>query len=692
MTAHSQHHLHVHLPQVRRPQLRWPGLPRTRRPGLLGELGLAALLLAAYLGVDTIRGAGRAAAARSHGEHVLRLEQWLHIDIEHGLNAWLATHPGLMTAANYEYATTYVISAILLLVGTYLWSPRLYRQARNSFIVLNLLAFACFALLPMTPPRMLPGFIDTVATGRTVGSWGSPMVADANQLAAMPSLHMAWALWVSVMLARTSRRRWLQVLSAVHVLVTLYVVLATANHYVLDVLGAAVVVAAAVVATERWDAHHPGERMPTSDAFFLDVETDDSTQNVGGLALLAGDASYEEIRANLDEQLDVLPHFTDRLVSEETPRWLPAGPIDWSHHLVELTVPDGGDLESVVGALTAQRLPRDRPLWRVWLIRGLGDRVAFCIVMHHCIADGVGAVAKLLHLLQPSYELPIPDRAGPGPLRRAGGVIQGLAQLATDGRPAALLPAGGPERGFATAQVPLAAVQQAARSHRMRVTELLLAAAGTALAEVDPALADACGNRLRVSVPVMLRSPHEVSPPLRSSEYFAGTPMRKRRSPGADEDGNLTGAVIVDAPALDAPIDEVRDEVRRATAALRTPTRALASRWVMATALRAVPHAGRRWFGRTVYGRKYFQAILSNMPGPDRPFTMAGYPLDEVYPILPPAPGIPLTIGALSWNGVLGFTVVTDANTLDARTFLDVLQDKVQQLRGVPDDAEPVLG
>ena len=688
--THSPHHRHqghlqIHLPQLR---LRLPAVPHTRRPHLLGELVLGGALFAAYLFVDSFRGATRAAAARSHGEHVLQVEQWLHIDVEHGLNNWLAGQPGLMTTANYEYATTYLISAALLLVITYVWTPRLYRQARNSFILLNLLAFACFALLPVMPPRMLPGFIDTVATGGTVGSWGSPLVAEANQLAAMPSLHMAWALWVSVMLARMSHRQWLQVVSAIHVGVTLYVVLATANHYVLDVLGAAVVVGVAVVATEWWDRDRPGERMPTSDAFFLDVETPGHAQNVGGLAMLAGAPSYDAIRDNLAANLEVLPHFTDRLVAAETHRWVPAGPIDWAHHLVDVTLPDGADLDSLVGELTGAELPRDRPLWRVWLIRGLGDQVAFCIVMHHCIADGIGAVAKLLHILQPPYELPLPDRPGPTLLQRGGGVIQGLAQLATDGKPAAVLPAGGPRRGFATVDVPLAAVQEVARSHRMRVTELLLAATGIALAEVDPALASACDNRLRVSVPVMLRSPHEVSPPLRSAEYFAGAPSPKhrRRPRNNDDGGNLTGAVIVDAPAHATSIEAVRDEVCRLSSALRTPTRALASRWVMSSALRAVPHSGRRWFARTVYGRKYFQAIVSNMPGPDQAFTLSGCPLVRVHPILPPAPGIPLTIGALSWAGSLGITVVTDADVLDARRFADALQERVLQMRRADDD------
>ncbi|MGN6414653.1 phosphatase PAP2 family protein [Flexivirga sp.] len=661
MSATQDHRHHpVHLPS-----LHWPAVPRAHRPRLRTELLGGLALFVVYLLVDALNGPSRAAVAKTHAERVIQLEQWLHLDIEGSLNSWLAARPGLMTAANYEYASTYIVSAALLLVITYVWTPALYRQARNSFALLNLMAFGCFALLPLMPPRMMPGFVDTVATGGSVGSWGSPIVAGANQLAAMPSLHIAWALWVSVMLARMSRRRWLQVASAFHVAVTLYVVVATANHYVLDAVGAGIVVVAAVALTEWRARRRPGAALPTADAFFLDVERPGHAQNVGGLALLGPTApTLQDLHETLAAQLGRLPHFTDRLASPALHRWVPAGPIDWSHHLVERSLPDGAGpaaLDELVGQLTSEELPRDRPLWRAWLIHGLGDEAAFCIVMHHCMADGIGAVAKLLHILQPPYRLPIPDRDGPSALQRGAGVIQGLAQLATDGRPAAQLPRGGTRRGFATLEVPLEQVRAAARAHRMRVTELLLAATGSALAHTDPNLARSCAGQLRVSVPVMLRAPADNSD-----------------DTGNDTDGgNLTGAVIVDTPARDAPIAALRDEVRDHASAIRTPTRALASRWVMATALRAVPHAGRRWFARTVYGPQYFQAIVSNMPGPDQRFTLAGAPVGRVQPILPPAPGIPLTIGALSWCGSLGITVVTDADLLDARDFADALGERL---------------
>jgi len=94
--AHSQfRRLQLHLPR-----LRLPAIPSTKRPRLLGELIVGALLFGTYLLVDSFVGAARTASARSHAERVIQLEQWLHIDIEPQLNAWLSGHPALRTAAN----------------------------------------------------------------------------------------------------------------------------------------------------------------------------------------------------------------------------------------------------------------------------------------------------------------------------------------------------------------------------------------------------------------------------------------------------------------------------------------------------------------------------------------------------------------------------------------------------------------
>jgi diacylglycerol O-acyltransferase / wax synthase len=107
-------------------------------------------------------------------------------------------------------------------------------------------AIGCFAIYPVMPPRLLPGlipggFVDTVTQGHTVGSWGSPLVSHANQLAAMPSLHVGWATWVLLKVWAATTRRSLRAAATTHLAITVVVVIATANHFTLDVLAGAVV-------------------------------------------------------------------------------------------------------------------------------------------------------------------------------------------------------------------------------------------------------------------------------------------------------------------------------------------------------------------------------------------------------------------------------------------------------------------
>ncbi len=103
----------------------------------------------------------------------------------------------------------------------------------------------------MAPPRLLTGygFIDTVVAFHTWGSWGSTSVdAASNQFAAMPSLHVGWALWCTLSVWTLTRHRLARLLAGYPVLTAL-VVLGTANHYLLDVAGGALALLLALAAT-----------------------------------------------------------------------------------------------------------------------------------------------------------------------------------------------------------------------------------------------------------------------------------------------------------------------------------------------------------------------------------------------------------------------------------------------------------
>ncbi|MGN6372056.1 MAG: phosphatase PAP2 family protein [Solirubrobacteraceae bacterium] len=214
----------------------------------------AELLAVAWLAwlYDVVTGLAplRQSLAIAHGRSLLRIEQALHVAVEHSLNVWLAAHHALGVVLSYYYDNAHFVVTFGLLGWLWWKRPDVYRPLRNALVGINLIGLLVFWRFPVAPPRMLGGgFTDVVATSHTLGSWHTGSLAsDADQLAAMPSLHIAWAVWCGVALWRMSPRRSVRALALLYPLLTTVVVLSTANHYLLDVLAGALTAAVAVAA------------------------------------------------------------------------------------------------------------------------------------------------------------------------------------------------------------------------------------------------------------------------------------------------------------------------------------------------------------------------------------------------------------------------------------------------------------
>ena len=137
--------------------------------------------------------------ALGHARGILGVEQALSIDPERTLDRWLAGHHtlGLLLSDYYDNAHFVVTLGLL----GWLWWRRadIYRPLRNTLVLVNVIAFVVFWRFPVAPPRMLHGFVDVVSSTHAIGSWHTGALASqANQLAAMPSLHIAWAVWCTL--------------------------------------------------------------------------------------------------------------------------------------------------------------------------------------------------------------------------------------------------------------------------------------------------------------------------------------------------------------------------------------------------------------------------------------------------------------------------------------------------------------
>jgi len=212
-----------------------PGRPaRVLRPAILGEVAVVLVLLRAY---DMIRAHAevRAQAALQNGWDLLHVERLLHIDFEPAVNRWTSLHHAVSLAASYWYQFFHISITLLVLLWCYWRRPASYRRARNALVLTNVFGLAFFLVYPAAPPRFLPGagFVDAVARAGFGTSHGGPVTAD--QYGAFPSLHLAWAVWTAVVAYRLVGHSWLRRLWLGYPLITATVVIATGNHYLLDV-------------------------------------------------------------------------------------------------------------------------------------------------------------------------------------------------------------------------------------------------------------------------------------------------------------------------------------------------------------------------------------------------------------------------------------------------------------------------
>jgi len=214
---------------------------RDGRAPLLVELAVIAWLFWLYDVINNLAPT-RVALAHRNALGVLDLERLLHVDIERALNRWLSAHAVLAFIATYWYFFAHVIVTFAVLAWLWWSRPVLYRRMRTPLVFVNLIAFAVFWRYPLAPPRMLVGlgYRDVVASTHAVISWDSgALVHDADQLAAMPSLHVAWALWSAVAMWQLARRPFVRALVVIYPVVTAVIVIATGNHWLLDVLAGA---------------------------------------------------------------------------------------------------------------------------------------------------------------------------------------------------------------------------------------------------------------------------------------------------------------------------------------------------------------------------------------------------------------------------------------------------------------------
>ncbi|MBP2389581.1 phosphatase PAP2 family protein [Aeromicrobium fastidiosum] len=200
------------------------------------------------------------AAARDRAGDVLGVERFLHIDIESWLNHAVTPISQIAVPMSFWYASLHYLVTPAVLVFLFVRHRADYSRARNAIVIGSAIGLACYVLWPAAPPRLMPGgaYLDTLVTTSDIGWWSGQTSLPgglgqmANELAAMPSLHVGWTVWVAWALWRhvgmTGRA-----LSVLYALGTTAVVVGTGNHWVLDAVAGAAVIAAGIAISGRID-------------------------------------------------------------------------------------------------------------------------------------------------------------------------------------------------------------------------------------------------------------------------------------------------------------------------------------------------------------------------------------------------------------------------------------------------------
>ncbi|MEV6246717.1 phosphatase PAP2 family protein [Streptomyces sp. NPDC051742] len=228
----------------------------TARPPLLRELALVTALFLVYK-CGRLFANGHETRAFRNADRVWDAERAIHLPSEETIQQLLLHGEPLIRAANTYYAAVHFPATLAFLVWLYLRRPAHYVWSRRVLALLTGAALALHLLMPLAPPRLLAagGLVDTARIyGPSV--YGATPETDsmANQFAAMPSLHFGWALMVAIGLIAATRSR-LRILWLLHPLLTLLVIVGTANHYWFDALAAAALLGLALLAVRT-----PGRR------------------------------------------------------------------------------------------------------------------------------------------------------------------------------------------------------------------------------------------------------------------------------------------------------------------------------------------------------------------------------------------------------------------------------------------------
>ncbi len=431
------------------------------------------------------------------------------------------------------------------------------------------------------------------------------------------------------------------------------------------------------------------ERLTGLDTSFLHMERAGAHMHVASTIIFEGSApSHQEFRDHIASRLHLVPRFRQKLrfvpLDQGRPVWVDDPYLNLDYHVRQTALPAPGSeeqLRNLAARVFSQQLDRSKPLWEMWLVEGLHDgRFAIVGKSHHALVDGVSGVDITTVLFDldaepqgsPSPAPPWLARPEPTDLellsdawrerltspkeiaRGFRAALRGPRQVLRGvGATSKMIGAGmaapssvfnveiGPHRRFAITQADLAELKRVKDAHGGTVNDVILAIVAGALGKYLRARGhDTEGLELRVMVPVSVRAEEEH---------------------GAL--GNRISAMMAPLPVwcedpverlhiLTEQMGDLKSSGQAVGAEILTKLTDFAPSTIASQAARLQP------------AQRFFNLVVTNVPGPQFPLYVLGRKMESIFPMVPLARRQALCIGIMSYNGQVNFGLIGDYDAM----------------------------
>ena len=433
------------------------------------------------------------------------------------------------------------------------------------------------------------------------------------------------------------------------------------------------------------------DRLTGLDSSFLHMERDSAHMHVGSCLVFEGSKpAHEELIEAIQRRLDVVPRYRQRLafvpLQQGRPVWVDDPHFNIEYHVRHTGLPKPGsetELKRLAGRLFSQELDRSKPLWEIWLVSGLsGDRFAMIAKTHHCLVDGVSGVDITTVLFDTTPEpapTPEPQPWIPRPLPSGAQLVaDALLERATvpgeiiRGMRAVLR---GPRQVLSRMRDDLAAMGAFAFAGGAPETELNvkigphrrftwvdgdLAHFKAIKNELGGTVNDVVLTAVSLSLGRFLR---ERGTDTTDMELKAMVPVSVRAELERGALGNRVASMWAPLPVgVEDPIECMRI-VHDAMAELKTSGQAVgAEKLTQLTGF--APPTIMSQAARLQARQRFFNLVVTNVPGPQFPLYMLGRRLQAIYPQVPLAMRQALGIAIMSYDGRLNFGLMGDYDAL----------------------------